>query len=107
MTDRQISAYVAHGFRRWTKGNLDRLYINARELGLFCEFYHTGNVKYAEFCGEQISNSEARRILGAKTYVDANTGKIFSDYTVTRERVTMIVAEIENELKGDCNANQD
>lgn len=79
MTNEMITALESAGFKRWQKGNLDRLYINATQLGLVCEFYKTGNVKLASFCGNEISNSEARRMMAAKTFIDAKTGKLFGD----------------------------
>ena len=43
-------------------------------IGLELEYYKTGNIKTAILDGEYISNSSARRLLGAKdnTYLDAN-----------------------------------
>ena len=67
------------GFNRWTKGNLDRMYINASQLGLECTYYRTGNIRSAEFCGEAISNCQARRMKSAKTYIDVKTGRVHSD----------------------------
>lgn len=83
MTNEMIAKYEGMGFKRWTKGDMDRLYINAKELGLECEYYKTGNVSYAEFKGEKISNSRATEMLAAKTYIDIKTGKGFStNYTL-------------------------
>lgn len=79
MTEQRIRELERLGFKRWMKGNLDRLYINAVQLGLNCEYYKTGNIKYAEFQGHEISNCEARRMKGAKTYIDLKTEKVYSD----------------------------
>lgn len=66
----------------WTKcGN--RYYLSNEfkfnAIGLEIERYNTGNICYASIKGEQISNSEGRRILDriAKCYVDLETGKIY------------------------------
>jgi hypothetical protein len=67
------------GFSRWTKGNLDRMYINAAQLGLVCSYYKTGNISSAEFQGESISNCQARRYKAAKTFIDIKTERVFSD----------------------------
>jgi hypothetical protein len=75
-----ISELDKMGFKRWTKGNLDRLYINAAQLGLVCSYYKTGNISGAEFKGERISNSCAYRYKAAKTFIDIKTGKVHSDY---------------------------
>lgn len=69
------------GFKRWTKGSMDRMYIDARCLGLEVDYYNTGNVRYARFDGASISNAEARRLLGAKTYIDLKTNKIYSTHS--------------------------
>ena len=80
LSDQKIAELVEIGFNRWTKGGFDRLYINAEHLGLKCLYYNTGNIRYAKFDGETISNCQARRYKGAKTYIDIKTGKIHSDY---------------------------
>lgn len=79
----RIHELEALGFKRWQKGNMDRLYINASMLGLNYGRYNTGNIKWAEFQGLGISNCEARRMLAAKTYIDVKTEKVYSDsYTL-------------------------
>ena len=85
MSEERIAELVAKGFKRWTKGNIDRLYINAAQLGLVCSYYNTGNVKYAEFNGEQISNSQARRYKAAKTFIDIVHETVYSDIPALRE----------------------
>lgn len=67
------------GFKRWQKGTMDRLYINAWNLGLECAYYKTGSIKDAWFNGESISNSEGYRMKAAKTYIDVKTGRVYSD----------------------------
>ena len=79
LTEERINELTALGFNRWTKGNMDRLYINASQLGLKCTYYKTGNISYAEFNGEKISNSRASRMKASKTYIDIMTGKLYSD----------------------------
>lgn len=76
MNQKQIEKLESTGYRRWQKGEMDRLYINPRELGLEIEYYSTGNVRHAEFNGLHISNAEARRIMGGKYYIDVITGKV-------------------------------
>lgn len=76
MTEKQIASYEAKGFNRWTKGNMDRLYINAKDLGLEVDYYKTGNVSSAKWCGESISNADGRRFLSSKVFVDVKTGEL-------------------------------
>lgn len=78
LTDNQITKLEKNGFSRWTKGDHDRLYINATQLGLKCTYYKTGSIDLAYFNGELISNSEGYRLKGAKTYVDVATGEVCS-----------------------------
>lgn len=95
MTDIKIAELEKLGFRRWQKGTMDRLYINAKELGLQCEYYKTGNIRRATFCGEQISNSEGYRMKAAKTYVDVATGEVHSDNETLKQRAMALVELIE------------
>lgn len=94
MTQERIEQLEALGFKRWTKGAYDRLYINAGTLGLVCAYYNTGNVKSAEFNGEYVSNCEARRMKAAKTFIDIKTGRLYSDNDKLKE-AAMKLAKIE------------
>lgn len=76
MTEKQIAKYEAKGFNRWTLNEMDRLYINVKEIGLEVEYYKTGNVSSAKWCGEHISNADARRFLSSKVFVDVKTGQL-------------------------------
>ena len=63
----------------WVGGKHKRLYLNAKALGLKCDYYHTGNISRAWVNGEDISNCEARRILGAGAYIDLVSGEVIDD----------------------------
>lgn len=63
----------------WVGGKHKRLYLNAKALGLKCDYYHTGNISRAWVNGEDISNCEARRILGAGAYIDLVSGEFIDD----------------------------
>lgn len=78
LTDNQITKLEKNGFNRWTKGDHDRLYINATLLGLKCTYYKTGSINSAYFNGKLINNAEGYRLKGAKTYVDVATGEVCS-----------------------------
>jgi hypothetical protein len=78
------------GFNRWQKNGMDRMYINSSALGLTCAYYKTGNISDAEFRGTWISNSEARKLKEAKTYIDLKKNLIVSDST----RLAAAVAEL-------------
>lgn len=85
LTEEKIARLEEKGFKRWTKGNMDRLYINATMLGLNCEYYNTGNIRSAWFNGASISNCEARRMKAAKTYIDIKTGTVYGDNNSLKE----------------------
>lgn len=89
----RIDELEALGFKRWQKGQFDRLYINADQLGLECKYYKTGNIKAAMFNGEEISNSEGYRMKAAKTYIDVTTGEVFSTNS-TLKKAAMELAGI-------------
>lgn len=79
MNDKMIAKLESKGFNRWTKGNMDRLYINAQTMGLTVRYHKTGTVAEAYWNGERISNGEARRMMSAKTYIDLKDGSLHSD----------------------------
>lgn len=97
LTEKRIAALEAKGFKRWTKGEYDRLYINASELGLHCDYYKTGNISNAVFQGTSISNSEGRRMKTAKTYIDVKTGEVHSDNYTLEKAVKAIIEELDAE----------
>lgn len=80
LTDEQIEKLISLGAKRWTKYDRDRLYIRdiAKELGLDYDRYNTGNIRYASFNGEKISNSQCRRMLDQidGAYINLATGEI-------------------------------
>ena len=90
---RSIEDLESLGFKRWTKGDKDRMYIDARCLGLEVGYYNTGNVRWAEFEGSSISNAEARRLLGAKTYIDLKTNKIYSSHSWLAEPAAKLAGQ--------------
>ena len=90
LSEEKILNLESKGFKRWQKGNLDRLYINALQLGLVCEYYKTGNIRNAYFDGVGISNCEARRMKSAKTFIDVKTGSVYSDSYTLKAKVIEI-----------------
>lgn len=76
LTTKQIAGLEAKGFKRWTKGDMDRLYVDMDALGLNLSRYKSGNVSRAEWCGEKVSNAEGGRINDSKVYVDVATGEL-------------------------------
>ena len=78
-TEKLITALEEKGFKRWTKGDKDRMYVDAETLGLKAQKYGSGAVKHAEWLGEKISNREGTAMLHAKTYLDLTDMSVHSD----------------------------
>lgn len=89
-----IEALEAKGFKRWQKAGYDRMYINATTLGLDLDYYKSGNVCYAEWKGEKISNSWGRSLKVAKTYLDLKTGKVHSTESILKEAAEELIASV-------------
>ena len=66
------------GFKRWKKGKLDRLYIDARELGLVID-YDYGKPVHATLNGADISVTDAVLLREAKTFIPIPSGEAVSD----------------------------
>ena len=94
MTEQMIDALEKLGFRRWQKGIMDRLYINARALGLELEYYNTGNIRHATLGGTEISNCMARKLQYAKTYVDVKTGELHSEHSWLRDEAQALIDSV-------------
>lgn len=94
MTQEQITKMEAAGFKRWTKGGHDRLYINATSLGLRLAYYKTGNISSAWFNDVSISNREGGRLKMSKTYMDVKTGKVYSDDSRLEEAARKIIETV-------------
>lgn len=112
MTEKMISRLIDMGCRRWTKGEHDRLYIDSAVLGLQVERYKTGNISYAEFRGERISNSRAADLADIKIWIDLHTGELHtkgfrSDSCATmREAAEELIEATEAEIAAEEAAEQ-
>ena len=105
MNEKMIAKLESKGFGRWTKGNMDRLYINAQYLGYEPETASAA----AKLHGEYISKSEARRVTGAKTYIDLKDDSLHSDgywnddlKNAAQALIDEAAAEIEAEEKAEA-----
>lgn len=90
----KIKALEAKGFKRWQKGNFDRLYINAGALGLVCEYRRSGSISDAYFNGAEISNGEARRMRASKTFLDVKSWIVYSGNDSLKEAAEELVAKV-------------
>lgn len=98
-TEKLITALEEKGFKRWTKGDKDRMYIDAEKLGLKVQKYGSGAVKHAEWDGEKISNREGASMLHAKTYLDLTDMSVHSDDSDLLAAAEAIIEEIRASLE--------
>lgn len=109
MNDKMIEKLESKGFKRWTKGNMDRLYINAQYLGYEPETA----TAMPKLNGESVSRSEARRIVNAKTYIDLKDDTLHNDgywndslKDAAQVLIDEAAAEIEAEEKAEAEQAQ-
>lgn len=98
-TEKLITALEEKGFKRWTKGDKDRMYIDAEKLGLKVQKYGSGAVKHAEWLGEKISNREGASMLHAKTYLDLTDMSVHSDDSDLLAAAEAIIEETRSSLE--------
>lgn len=93
----QVARLVKMGGKRWQKGSMDRIYMDAPKFyGLDVGYYNTGNVSYAELDGKKISNAMAREIINqlasAKVWFDVSSGQFESKGLDERSEAKIISA---------------
>ncbi len=76
LTEKDVADLESKGFKRWARGDYDRLYLNYWNYGLKLEFYKSGNISHAEFQGETVSHAEGYRLKESKVYIDVKTGEL-------------------------------
>ena len=72
MDAKQIKKFEDAGFKRWTKNNMDRLYIDTTKIGL----------EGCDWQGVRQSKADTRRIYFSKVWIDVKDGSLHvkSDY---------------------------
>jgi hypothetical protein len=76
MTDEQIARYEDAGFSRWTKRDMDRLYIDTTRLGLECDLKRDHEPCLGDWQGKRVSDADCRRIYFSKVWVDVRDGSL-------------------------------
>ena len=86
-----VETMTAIGGSRWQKNGHDRVYINnwVDYLPLEIDRYKSGNICWAAWNGETISNSQAAKLLGTidKVWFDAADGKLHCRYGWSESRI--------------------
>lgn len=97
-----LEQLIAIGGALWEKAGMRRIYFNnAAELyGLTYSTYKTGNISSARLDGEEISNSQASKILNkiGKIYFDLADDKIKGDRWTSQDTLNVIAARIRTQL---------
>ena len=83
---------VLHGGKHWKQGGMWRIYPDVQAMAKAIDFdystYNTGNIKAARLGGEDISNSEASRILDKlkDTYFDRYKNELVTTLPALKEK---------------------
>lgn len=105
MTENMIKKLEAKGFKRWTKGEHDRLYANVEDFGLELHHYNSGNISGATLNGEKISNSYGAEIKrNTSIYINVNDGELYLTDRANDEIVANVkaaIAEAEEEAAAE------
>lgn len=105
MTETMIKKLEAKGFKRWTKGEHDRLYANVEDFGLELHHYNSGNISGATLNGEKISNSYGAEIKrNTSIYLNVNGGELYLTDRANDEIVANVkaaIAEAEEEVAAE------
>lgn len=105
MTETMIKKLEAKGFKRWTKGEHDRLYANVENFGLELHHYNSGNISGATLNGEKISNSYGAEIKrNTSIYLNVNDGELYLTDRANDEIVANVkaaIAEAEEETAAE------
>lgn len=105
MTENMIKKLEGKGFKRWTKGEHDRLYANVEDFGLELHHYNSGNISGATLNGEKISNSYGAEIKrNTSIYLNVNDGELYLTDRANDEIVANVkaaIAEAEEEAAAE------
>lgn len=70
---------LSQKYNRWTKGGYDRIYFNAKKLGLVVKTNRYGNVSEGMIPSDDdrwVSAGAVKAMLEEKSYLDINTGEL-------------------------------
>lgn len=90
--EEKIERLIAAGAKRWQKGTMDRLYINAEIIGLSYDC----NGQNGTFAGKTISNSKVRDLKSEKHYIDCADMSLHTNtnYSFVREALNSFIATV-------------
>lgn len=74
MTDAQIAKLEKAGFKRWTKGDYDRLYIKAWKVDGIVTNWNKRGTKTITINGEELSYTKSAAVSYTTIYIDVKSG---------------------------------
>ena len=97
MTNEKIKALENKGFKRWTKGDKDRLYIKAWNLPNVKTIWKKNGKKCVEINGEELSYTKSSEVNYSSIYIDLADDSIHVDSSfadVLTEGVEMLLNSV-------------
>lgn len=97
LSEKQIEALEKWGFRRWTKGDKDRLYIRTKQLPNVRTIWKENGKICLEINGEELSYTKSSEVNYASIYIDLADGSIHVDSSfsdVLTEGVEMVLNSV-------------
>ena len=94
MEQTRIEALEKMGFKRWTKGDYDRLYLDAWKVKGVETHWQKNGKKLIAIDGEELSYTKTAEVQYAKIYIDVKTEELVVDC-----RTTWIQAKLEELVK--------
>jgi hypothetical protein len=97
MTNEKIKALENKGFKRWTKGDKDRLYIKAWNLPNVKTIWKKNGKKCVEINGEELSYTKSSEVNYTSIYIDLADDSIHVDSSfadVLTEGVEMLLNSV-------------
>ncbi len=103
----QVNVLESLGYSHWTRSGHNRLYIDAKKIGLDARIGKSGLIKEAAFNGESIDIHTAAAILNGKYYIDMEDESIHTVIHGGSKLAGEIASYIENRIEDDLNAVRD
>ena len=94
LTEKQIAKLESKGFKRWTKGDYDRLYINAYNIHGIDTNWKKNGKKTLSINGEELSYSKSAELSYMKIYIDVKTGEVVADWDSVKALVEAEINEV-------------
>ncbi|ADA79905.1 hypothetical protein CU5_27 [Lactobacillus phage phiPYB5] len=92
LSEKTIKALERKGFNRWAKCDKDRLYFDLEKRVCWKSIATEWSHQLLRISGEEISHSLASKLLGVKSWIDVQTGKLYSSKAYDEGNKDIVVA---------------